>query len=438
MRSQTPPDPGQPTGARTGAPADAADSAASDAASAAITAGDAGSPGEAGAAINSGSGVLLPSAASAIERIRAILARSRSAALQAVNAAMVRAYWEVGREIAEEELRGRDRAQYGARLLEELSRRLTAEFGRGFDRSNLTNLRSFYLAFPNFDAVRQELSWTHYRLLSRIRTEDARRFYLAECARARWSTRELERQIASLLYERLALSRDKEGVLRLAEQGAEASTPADLIRDPYVLEFTGLPERGLAAWREGDLEQALMDRLQEFLLELGADLFFVARQKRLTIGGEHFYVDLVFYHRTLRCFVLIDLKVGKLTHADLGQMLLYVGYYEQEETRTGQGENPPVGVVLCTDKNDAVARYTLSGSARQVFAARYQMHLPTEEELRRELLRERDALLLERPLADNLAEKPVDEMDSRPDNLLGADVTTAGTGETTAGIPEVR
>jgi predicted nuclease of restriction endonuclease-like (RecB) superfamily len=187
----------------------------------------------------------------------------------------------------------------------------------------------------------------------------------------------------------LALSRDKEGVQALAEQGAEVFAPTDLIRDPYVLEFTGLPQRG--SWQESDLEQALIERLQQFLLELGRDFFFVARQKRLTLDGDHFYIDLVFYHRTLRCFVLLDLKVGKLTQGDVGQMLLYTGYYEREETR--EGENPPIGLILCTDKNEAVVRYTLSGSTQQVFASRYLMHLPSEEALRNELEKERDALL---------------------------------------------
>lgn len=199
----------------------------------------------------------------------------------------------------------------------------------------------------------------------------------------------MERQIASLLFERLAASRDRAGVLALAAQGAEPYQPADLVRDPYLLEFTGLPERG--NWQERDLEQALMDRLQQFLLELGRDFFFVARQQRITIDGDHFYIDLVFYHRTLRCFVLIDLKVGKLTQQDLGQMLLYTGYYGEREVR--DDENPPVGLILCTDKNEAVVRYTLGAANQQVFAARYQRYLPTEEELRRALVRERDALL---------------------------------------------
>lgn len=332
---------------------------------------------------------LLPSAADTIARIRDTLRRARQSALLAVNAAMVQAYWQIGRELVEEEQRGAARAGYGQHLLELLSAQLSSEFGRGFDVSNLRNMRVFYSAFPIQDAVRPELSWTHYRMLSRIEPPQTRAFYEVEAVRSRWSTRELERQIASLLYERLALSRDKEGVRALAEHGAEAFEPSHLARDPYVLEFTGLPESN--SWQESDLEAALMDRLQEFLLELGRDFFFVARQKRITIDGDHFYIDLVFYHRTLRCFVLLDLKVGRLTQGDIGQMLLYTGYYEQEETR--HDENPPIGLILCTDKNEAVVRYTLSGSTQQVFASRYQLHLPTEDELRRELERERDALL---------------------------------------------
>jgi predicted nuclease of restriction endonuclease-like (RecB) superfamily len=200
----------------------------------------------------------------------------------------------------------------------------------------------------------------------------------------------LERQIHSFLYERLAASRDKEGVMRLAQQGAQAVHPEDLLRDPFVLEFTGLPERG--QWQESELEQALVDRLQAFLLEMGRDLFLVARQKWITIEDDHFYIDLVMYHRTLRCFVLIDLKTGRLTHQDVGQMLTYVGYYEEEETRPD--ENPPVGILLCANRNATAVRYAIGEHARQVFAARYQLHLPTEEELQHELEIELAGLML--------------------------------------------
>jgi predicted nuclease of restriction endonuclease-like (RecB) superfamily len=232
------------------------------------------------------------------------------------------------------------------------------------------------------------LTWTHYRVLMRVNQPQARSFYEMECSKACWSVRELERQVASLLYERLARSRDKGGLLALAEEGHEVHRPEDLVKDPYVLEFTGLPEA--SRWQESDLETALIERLQQFLLELGRNLYFVSRQKRITIDGDHFYIDLVFYHRTLRCFLLIDLKVGKLTQQDIGQMLLYTGFYEAEEMRAD--ENPPVGLILCTDKNDAVVHYTLSQSVRKVFASRYQLHLPTEEELVRELRHEREII----------------------------------------------
>ena len=317
---------------------------------------------------------------------------------------MVQAYWQIGREIVEEEQRGQGRAEYGAHLVEELAAGLTREYGKGFNARNLWYMKDVYQAFPNLGAEivnalrsqspQPQLSWTHYRLLSRIDKPEARAFYAAECAKARWSTRELERQISTLLYERLALSTDKEGVLALAAQGHEPYRPEDLIKDPYVLEFTGLPQS--PRLNESDLEQALMDRLQSFLLELGRDFFFVARQKRITLDGDHFYIDLVFYHRRLRCFVLIDLKVGKLTQQDIGQMLLYTGYYEAKEKQ--EGENPPVGLILCTDKNDAVVRYTLSQTSQPVFASRYKLYLPTEEELRSELRRERDSLEIERRL----------------------------------------
>jgi predicted nuclease of restriction endonuclease-like (RecB) superfamily len=331
---------------------------------------------------------LSESVASALKRIKDILTQSKHHALKAINVAMVRAYWEVGREIVEEEQRGIFKAKYGEALISELSVVLSAEFGRGFTPTNLRYMRQFYLRFPIHHALRDELTWTHYRLLSRIENDAARSFYVEESVRAHWSTRDLERQLNSLLFERLSKSRDKAGVLRLANEGSLASQPEDLLRDPFVLEFTGLPERGI--WQESNLESALMDRLQAFLLELGHDFFFVARQRRITLEGDHFFVDLVFYHRSLRCFVLIDLKVGKLTHADIGQMLLYTGFFKRE---TRGDENPPIGLILCTDKNDAVVKYMLEDNQHNVFAARYQMHLPSEETLRAELIRERDALI---------------------------------------------
>jgi predicted nuclease of restriction endonuclease-like (RecB) superfamily len=230
------------------------------------------------------------------------------------------------------------------------------------------------------------LSWSHYLALMRIENPQARAFYEIEAAREVWSTRELERQIVSLLYERLAKSRDKEGVLSLAREGQRVGNAADVIKDPMVLEFLELEER--AHWLERDLEQAIIDRLESFLLELGKGFCFVARQRRVTLEGDHFYVDLVFYNRLLRCFVLIDLKLGKLTHQDLGQMQMYVNFFDRHQRV--EGEAPTVGIVLCSEKNDAMVRITLAEDNRQILASRYQLYLPTEEELRSEVTRSRD------------------------------------------------
>jgi predicted nuclease of restriction endonuclease-like (RecB) superfamily len=349
---------------------------------------------------------LVPSAQECLCRIRELLAQGRRQALQAVNTAMVQTYWQIGREIVEEEQRGANRAEYGARLVETLAHQLTNEFGKGFDRSNLWNMRAVYFAFPILDALRRELSWTHYRLLTRVQNPQARNFYEAECANARWSTRELERQISTLLYERLALSRDEAGRQSLAQHGHEIHRPEDLIKDPVVLEFTGLPES--SRLQESDLEAALMDHLQKFLLELGKGFAFMGRQQRITLDGDHFYVDLVFYNRLARCFVLVDLKVRKLTHADIGQMQMYVNYYARE--MTAEYENPPIGLLLCADKNEAVVRYTLSEDNKQIFAARYQLYLPTEQELQGQLEQERALWDRERSLSS-----PADADSSKSD-----------------------
>lgn len=329
-------------------------------------------------------------------RIKDVLTQARSRAWQAVNAAMVTSYWEVGRIMVEEEQRGKARADYGQRLLDVRSQRLTAEFGKGFDRTNVAKMRAFYLAYPIVDALRPQLSWTHYRLLLRVEKPEARAFYEAETVNAGWSTRELERQINSLLFERLALSRDKEGVMELAIKGHEVQKPEDLVKDPYVLEFTGI--RQDERFLEADLERSLIEKLQQFLLELGKGFAFMGRQQRIVLDGRNFHIDLVFYNRLTRCFVLIDLKIGELTHQDLGQMQMYVNYYQRE--MTAEGENPPIGIVLCADKSDAVVRYTLPEGNNQIFASRYKLYLPTEEELAAELQRERQAIEMENRLAE--------------------------------------
>ena len=329
------------------------------------------------------------------QQIRQVLIQARSRALQAVNTEMVACYWEIGRLIVEEEQQGEKRAVYGKRLIKELSTRLSAEFGRGFDKSNLWNMRAFFICFPKIDALRRELSWTHYRLLLRVEKPRARAFYEAEAVNSRWSTRELERQINSLLFERLALSRDKAGVLALANKGHEIQQPTDLVKDPYVLEFTGIKQD--EHFLEKDLETALIDKLRHFLLELGKGFAFMARQQRITLDGRHFFIDLVFYNRLTRSFVLIDLKMGNLTHQDLGQMQMYVNYYHRE--LTAEDENPPIGIILCLDKSEAVVRYTLPENNKQIFASRYKLYLPTEEELAAEMIKERRTIEMEKRLS---------------------------------------
>lgn len=323
--------------------------------------------------------------------IKTILEKARSRAFTAVNTAMVQAYWSIGSIIVEEEQKGKVKAEYGEYLLKSLAERLSKEFGRGFDYSNLKNMRQFYLVFPIGDALRSELSWTHYRLLMRVGKESARNFYLEECINSNWSTRELERQICSLLFERLALSRDKKGVLELAKKGHHIAAPSDIVKDPYVLEFLGLEKH--EKHLERDIEQALIDKLQHFLLELGKGFSFVSRQQRITLDGDHFYIDLVFYNRLTRCYVLIDLKVGKLTHQDIGQMQMYVNYYKR--TQMIEGENEPIGILLCAEKNKAVVKFTLPDGQKQIYISKYISYLPTEEELKSEILREKELIEME-------------------------------------------
>lgn len=342
-------------------------------------------------------------------RVILIIEQARSSVVRTVNREMVQAYWLIGREIVEEEQAGSLRAEYGERLLAELSKRLLTRYGKGFSTTNLKYCRQFYLTYrdrlpgghPGGDQFIQDekshaardhfnsnLSWTHFRMLMRVESEHARSFYEIEAVRNQWSSRELERQMNSLLFERLAKSRNRRGVMELASQGQRITTPADAIKDPYILEFLGLPESNRLI--ESELEAALVTHLRNFLLELGRGFAFVARQHRLTLDGDHFYVDLVFYHIQLKCYVLIDLKVGKLNHADLGQMQLYVHYYDREVCSAT--DNPTIGIILCTDKNDAVVRYTLGAGNEQIFASRYKLYLPDEAELATEIRREIELL----------------------------------------------
>jgi predicted nuclease of restriction endonuclease-like (RecB) superfamily len=334
-------------------------------------------------------------------RVAEILEQARAQVARTVNTTMVNAYWLIGREIVEVEQAGASRATYGTELLERLSKQLRARFGEGFGVRTLEFIRRFYLAFPAGSKIPKSLlsesgsqavafspalSWTHYIILSRVANEQARSFYEIEAARERWSVRQLERQIAALLYERLATNRTPDKVLALAREGQEIAKPSDVIKDPFVLEFLDLREH--SGLHERDVEQAIIDRLETFLLELGKGFSFVGRQVRLTVEGDHFYVDLVFYNRLLRCFVLIDLKLGKLTHQDLGQMMMYVNYYDR--TQRAPDEAKTVGIVLCSEKNDAMVRITLPEDNDQILAATYKRYLPTEAELAAELTRERE------------------------------------------------
>ena len=290
------------------------------------------------------------------KEIKSILEQARNKVYKVANSTMVEAYWNIGRVIVEKQ-GGSNKAEYGTALIKNLSKKMTKEFGKGFTTTNLKYMRQFYLTFQKSHALSDQLSWTHYRLLMRVENENARNFYIEECIKSNWSTRQLERQITTLFYERLLSSKDKEKVLKeIYKLEPQIKKAEDIIKDPYVLEFLGLPEN--TNFLEKNLEQALIDHLQKFLLELGRGFSFVARQKRITFDGRYFYIDLVFYNYLLKCFVLIDLKVGDLTHQDLGQMQMYVHYFEEE--MMNEGDNPPIGIVLCADKSDSIVKYILS------------------------------------------------------------------------------
>ena len=331
-----------------------------------------------------------------LESVSAVLTQARKAAKTAVNLSMVYAYFEIGRMIIEEEQHGQDRAAYGKQVLKALSVYLTKIHGKGFSPENLKLMRRFYTVysrdqigetvftqFENLPAVstgrRFFLSWSHYLKLMRISNVDERHFYEIESVKNDWSLSELKRQYDSSLYERLALSTDKDKIYRLALEGQTIETPQDAVKDPYVLEFLGLPE--LPEYSESELESRIIDHLQQFLLELGTGFAFVGRQVRFTFDEEHFMVDLVFYNRLLRCFVLFNLKIGELKHQDIGQMQMYVHYYDRKMKLPE--ENPTIGIILCKDKNNAVVEMTLPEDNSQIFASKYETVLPSKEDLQR-------------------------------------------------------
>jgi len=353
--------------------------------------------------------------------IRNILENARSKVYRTVNFVMVQAYWNIGKIIVEEEQNGKDKAKYGSYLIKELSEKLTTEFGKGFSEQSLRNMRQFYNCFSirsavrselqdssqnskkelttssnsvnytisaKHSALRSELSWTHYKLLIRVENPQAREWYMKEAADCEWSTRALERQINSFYYERILSSKDKEPVIKEAEEKTAKFKPENILKDPVVLEFLDLKDR--ASYRESELEQSLIDKLQEFLLELGKGFGFVDRQKRITAENEYFYIDMVFYNYILKCFVLIDLKIGKLTHQDIGQMDMYVRMFEDKYKM--KDDNPTIGIILCSEKNEAVVKYSVLKNNKQLFSSKYLLYLPTEDELIKELKYERELI----------------------------------------------
>ena len=310
------------------------------------------------------------------DNIKDLVINSRNKVCQTVNIEMLNLYWNIGKAIMEIQ-QGDERASYGDAVLDKLSQKLTNEFGRGFSKRNLERMRKFYICFPIATTVSSQLSWSHYLELIKIEEEAKRSFYLNECINTKWSVRELQRQRDSLLYERLTISADKEKLLELSEKGQILKSSEDLVKDPFVLEFLDIREN--TNYLESDLEKNIIEHLKEFLLELGKGFSYVGNQVRLTLEEEHFYPDLVFYNRLLRCFVIIDLKIGKVSHQDIGQMQMYVNYYDREIKQ--DNERPTVGILLSTNKNETVVKYTLPEDNKTIFSSEYKLHMPTEQEL---------------------------------------------------------
>ena len=317
------------------------------------------------------------------DQIKTILQSARDRAYTQVNFIMVEAYWHIGQRIVEEEQRGEDRAKYGSYLIRELSQQLTTEFGKGFTPTNIKMMRQFYQAFPNSRTLCDQLSWSHYRLIIRLKSEQARNWYMEETAHSNWSVRALERQIGTHYYERILASKEVVPVKDEAKENTKnlLITPKDIIKDPYVLEFLDLKDNKL--FRESELESALIEKIQEFLLELGRGFAFVDRQKRIKTEHSDFYIDLVFYNYILKCFVIIDLKRGMLTHQDVGQMDMYVRMFDDLEK--SEEDNPTIGIILCTSKDNTVVKYSVLNDNKNLFVSKYQLYLPTEEELKAEI-----------------------------------------------------
>ncbi len=319
-----------------------------------------------------------------IADIQGIISQARERAIRSVDAERVLMYWQIGKIIFEEEQQGEDRAVYGSFLIKGLAEELQPQFGSGFSVRQLERYRQFYRTFPIASALRTQLNWTQYKVLISLENEDKRAFYIAESVKNNWSARQLERQVNSQLFERLLLSNDVESVLKVARAEKIPTEAQEIIKDPMVLEFLGLKRE--ASYYEKDLEQALITHLQDFILELGNGFSFVGRQKRIHIEGDDFFVDLVFYNRLLQCFVIIEIKTDKLSHQDLGQLQMYINYFDRFEKQ--EFENPTIGILLCADKNDAVVKITLPNENKTIIASKYQLYLPTEKQLIEEMKKE--------------------------------------------------
>jgi len=316
-----------------------------------------------------------------LQQVQSVIHQARENAVRAVDTQRVRMYWEIGRIIFEEEQKGQQRAAYGQFLIRSLSRELKPAFGSGFSIRHLELCRQFYLVFPIANALRSQFNWTHFRIFIRIENQFKREFYMAETIKNCWTARQLERQVGSQLYERLLLSNNPEEVLAVAKNLKAPENATEIIKDPMVLEFLGLKRE--SAYYEKDLEQAIITNLQEFMLEMGNGFSFVARQRRILLESDEFFIDLVFYNRLLRCFVIMEIKTHKLTHEDLGQLQMYVNYYDRNEKLPE--ENPTIGILLCADKNNAVVQYSLPENNNRIYASQYQLYLPTEQQLLTEM-----------------------------------------------------
>lgn len=322
-----------------------------------------------------------------LQNIGTALNNGRQKAVNQVNRAIVETNWNIGRYIVEYEQAGHEKAEYGSETLKRLSHDLIERYGKGFGMSNVNKMRKLYLTFPILQTLSAKLSWSHYVELLKINDPQERSFYMHECEQNNWGVRELKRQMNSMLFQRLALSKNKEEVMMLAEKGQIIEKPEDVVKDPYIFEFVGLPE--LPVYKEGDLEKALIDNLSQFLLELGKGFTYVGRQQRINIGGRIFKIDLVFYHRILKCFVLIDLKRGEVQHEDIGQMNLYLNYYREEMNTPGDTE--PIGIVMGAYEDKLMVKYATQNISNQLFVSRYQLYLPDKNQLENEIRRFMDA-----------------------------------------------